>query len=205
MPLSFSINGASFTLTDSCLKEMALTLEKTKVKERGFRLCGDPSYLTPGRPHIGGAHTIFIRNCGGRPAYGSYHTHPEDDSDPSTQDIINIMFNSAKDHRVYLGCRGGQTDQLIRCDTVKRIPTIEEYSHLKRRKAKYLEPDYETTAILGTPYTFSVKEVPELIKPKAPPKPPVIVAKVCRYCGQPATFLFQGQWYCDQHFTMVIK
>ncbi len=206
MPLTFQIDGASFTLTDSCLKEMVLTLEKTRVKERGFRLCGDPSHLTPGRPHIGGPHTINVWDCGGRPDYGSYHTHPNEDSHPSAADILHILWQSYESRHPYLGCRGGKADQKVLCDTVKRIPTREEYERL-RRKRRIGAADPEQLATLGTGYVFSVKDVPQLIKPKpAPPRPPPVVeAKVCRYCGQPGTYLFQGQWYCDQHLSMVIK
>ena len=167
MPLSFTLNGASFTLTNECLEQMAETLRKTKVRERGFKFCGGPQALTPGRAHIGGPYSIHTRNCSGKPAYGGFHTHPINDSEPSSTDVLHILWGTWSSGKPWLGCRGG-IDQKIRCETATRIPTAKDYIRLKHAAPK------ERMTWLSAPHIFSVKDVPELIKPPVIIKPPEI-------------------------------
>lgn len=186
MPLKMVLDDKENTLSDDALKDMAATLWRTRVKERGRMLCGrKPTKLKvtdevryvgeidAGPERIGGKHSIHGRDCGGRAMVGSYHTHPSDGwSRPSWGDAYEIMWSSYHYALPWLGCRGGKDDETIRCETVTRMPTLPELQHFKKKRVKLAhteaEADPEIMRYITESYSFPVRKVPEIIKPPVP-------------------------------------
>jgi len=175
MPLTITLNGNKFTLSDQALESMATTLFRTRKKERGRMLCADDDEITASVEHIGGQGSISHRNCRGKKEAGYFHTHPLGSSDPSWWDAYAILAHSNRHGRPMLGCRGAKADGLIRCETAKRIPTLLELSYLKRKRPKMkftsALDDPEVFTYLTNSVVFEARKVPELIKPAPPPIP----------------------------------
>lgn len=178
MPLNFKLDDQEFTLSNECLFAVADTLERTKVKERGRMLCRDfvkkadgkmelVGEIMPGREHIGGRGSITERNCPGAVGVGHFHTHPTGSSDPSWWDAYSIIANSYHAARTWLGCRGATEDQMVQCNTVKRLPTKTELQELRarHRRMKYTraEADPEIRKHLTEPYKLPAKQIPNFI------------------------------------------
>lgn len=170
------LGSHQFTLSNECLEAMKGTLDRTKVKERGFGLC-ENSEVTPGREVIGGRGSITIRNCTTvkdavvrkRPPVGFYHTHPESTSRPSWWDALSVISRSISRGKPWLDCRGGRADNMVRCDTVKDIPSTQTYENLKKRRLKMAfklaEQDPEIWQYFTNHFSFAAKDIPEIIKP----------------------------------------
>ena len=177
MPLTMKLDDNEFTLSDDCLVAMATSLWRTKVKERGFSLCQNTE-ITPSPEHLGGQGSISVRNCPGRPRIGHYHTHPRGVSNPSWWDAYSALANSSTRHQPWLDCRGSKDDKTIRCDTVKFVPPLVDVVNLERRRQKmrysWAEDDPEIWQYFATPYSFPVREVPEIIRPPVPVAAPRI-------------------------------
>lgn len=188
MPLKMTLDDKEFTLSNEALVAMATTLWRTRVKERGLMLCEDTE-VTPGPEHIGGPWSIGVRNCRGKPRIGHYHTHPSPagTSAPSWYDAYSIIDQSLIHPSLppWLGCRGGKDDETIRCDTVKKVPSIAELALLKaeRPKMKYTpaEADPKIWKYFAEPYSFPVRKVPEIIKPPVPVVAPRIKTEEVRF------------------------
>lgn len=175
MPLTVEINGKQFILSNECLLALKSALDKTKEKERGLALCQDTE-VTPGRESIGGRTSITVRNCvkvkneviSRRPQVGFYHTHPGSSSDPSWHDALGIISRSVRRSQSDLGCRGGQMDGTIRCDTVRGIPTREVYERLRKRRQKMkftaAQDDPEIWQYFDTPFSFQASDIPGIVQ-----------------------------------------
>jgi len=175
MPLTVRLNGKQFILSNQCLEALKRSLDKTKVKERGVALCQDTE-ITPGPEIIGGRASITIRNCtyvkneviSRRPEVGFYHTHPLSDSAPSWHDALAIIGRSIRRGKPDLGCRGGTSDRIIRCDTVKQAPPQEVYEELRKRRARMkftdARDDPEIWQHFGEPFSFPASDVPQIVQ-----------------------------------------
>ena len=172
MPLTMTLNGNEFTLSNQALEAMATTFWRTRVKERGRMLCRDGE-ITASPEHIGGRWSITTRNCRGKMEAGDFHTHPVGPSAPSWWDAFSILSTSYRHHRPVLGCRGAKADGLIRCETARRVPTLAELQYLKtkrrRMRGTWAHDDPEIAKYLSESQSFEVRKVPEFIKPPAPP------------------------------------
>jgi hypothetical protein len=173
-----SLGDHKFTLSNQCLQAMAETFWHTRVKERGNMLC-DGDEIMAGPEHIGGASSITTRDCHtlSRAHIGHFHTHPGSASSvPSWWDALNILQNSVKMQKPWLGCRAGKGDQMVRCDTVAHLPSLLEVSELmlkrRRKRFSYAPDDPEIWRHFTTPYSFPVASIPDLIKAPPTPAPP---------------------------------
>lgn len=122
MPLTFTLGNMAYTLSDECLNQMILVMEKTVTREWGFPLCGSRDNIIPGRPHLGGKEGMSINRCVNGKDMGFFHTHPDGDATLSEDDWEAILIHSYELQVPYLLCSGAKGE--VWCTTVDKVKTL---------------------------------------------------------------------------------
>jgi len=106
MPLSFTLGKETYALSDECMCRMALTMDRTVTRERGFPLMGRPlSNIQAGKEHIGGEIGLIPRVEG---SIGYFHTHPDGEPSLSETDWEATIIHCSDLQIPYLLCSGAK-------------------------------------------------------------------------------------------------
>ncbi|MFA5154457.1 MAG: hypothetical protein WC554_18070, partial [Clostridia bacterium] len=148
---------ASPELLQTMVDMMALT--KADGNEHGFLMCDVDGVVQPGKKCVGNHCAIGLKDCGGKPVIGGFHTHPQVISF-SLSDYIS-SFNEAENHpnNDYLLCVS-LLDKGIRCKALLDIPSPSQIP--------WGQPDTEENREKVKPFftkkvNISVQQIAELI------------------------------------------
>ena len=140
----------SFIIPDEVVKEMRIKLREGLLNdiELGFSLCRDQNsnIVKVGEQCIGGECSIITPStCKGNDIYvGAYHTHPNESSRPSSQDIP-VIYNKNRGFACIGGFEGYKEE--IKCYTRSTPKDIEAIYRFKDKLAHTIDRTEERKEI----------------------------------------------------------